>query len=106
MSCDLETGLYAIYSTVDTNPLDICRDPPGPREPVVVSDQGAVVFFVDKLDGPNCTYYIRVSHDNDHRFLRNVDGVVTASEDRMIPQEWVINNYGEGTYTYTRVWTS
>lgn len=56
-------------------------------------------FFVQKFEGDSkCTYIIRVAAP-DGRSLRNVEDVVTASDDRMEPQQWVINVYGEDTYT-------
>ncbi|KAL4071065.1 hypothetical protein V8B97DRAFT_484027 [Scleroderma yunnanense] len=100
MSCDLGTGQYFISSTVDGRPLNICRDPPGPREPVVV-DRTPIAFIVveQKVDTPNCTYHISVRGFDVRRYLRNVDGVLTASDDRMAPQEWVISPYSPGLYT-------
>ena len=56
--------------------------------------------FVQKFEeGDRCTYTIRLSDSGDRRYLRNVDGIVTASADNGIPQRWVINTYGEETYT-------
>ena len=56
-------------------------------------------FFVQKFERDSeCTYIIRVAAPDD-RSLRNVEDVVTASDDRMEPQQWVIGVYGEDTYT-------
>ncbi|KIM50986.1 hypothetical protein SCLCIDRAFT_694621, partial [Scleroderma citrinum Foug A] len=98
-TCKLETGDYIIDSTVDLRPLYVCRDPPGPVEPIVV-DARPVKFFVEKFEGDSkCTYTIRLSDSGDDRYLRNVNGVVSASADYGIPQRWVINAYGEDSYT-------
>ena len=119
-TCELETGDYIIDSTVDLRPLYVCRDPPGPVEPIVVDARPVKVclfchrqtctvlkstmhykqFFVEKFEGDSkCTYTIRLSDSGDDRYLRNVNGVVSASADYGIPQRWVINAYGEDSYT-------
>ena len=42
-TCKLEAGEYAIFSTVDGKPLNVCRDPPSPREPLVVDTRPVTV---------------------------------------------------------------
>ncbi|KIM51201.1 hypothetical protein SCLCIDRAFT_12182 [Scleroderma citrinum Foug A] len=98
-TCKLETGEYDIASTVDEKLLGVFPGPPRPVDPILV-DTRPVKFFVEKFEGDSgCTYTIRVSEPSDGRYLRNVDGTVSASADDGIPQRWVISTYGEGTYT-------
>ena len=57
-------------------------------------------FFVKKFEGDSkCTYTIHLSDSGDDRYLRNVNSVVSASANYGIPQRWVINTYGEDSYT-------
>ena len=57
-------------------------------------------FFIEKFeDDSKCAYTIRLSDSGDDRYLRNVNGIVSASADRGIPQRWVINAYGRESYT-------
>ena len=119
-TCKLETGEYAILSGVDGRFFNVCRDPPGPVEPIVVDIRPVKVglfchtrqtwivlkstmrykqFFVERFeDDSKCTYTIRLSDSSDHRYLRNVSGTVSASANRGIPQRWVMNPYGKDSY--------
>ncbi|KIM52228.1 hypothetical protein SCLCIDRAFT_572429 [Scleroderma citrinum Foug A] len=89
---NLSSGEFYIFSDVSGRPIDLCRIPPAPREPVIVGEERLGFRFITA--GEN-TYEIWTGD----RHIRSVGDHIYGSLERIVPQKWVIIARASGDYT-------